>query len=228
MLSACGSVSSLIETIEEQIENLRDGGGQTDGSGGGGSTDGSGGGGSTDGSGGQDPGDTPVTSDLQTFDTLAGYSGYADEIIADIGDSPFDDPAALPASGSSRYVGVLEIGDDIAQLASGAMTLNVNFGTDSVTGSVTDWVDFEDEPMSGQLAISAGDIDRGADVQNEFTFSADLGGTLTTVLDEQIGVDAVIFGDFFQNQTLVAGGAQGEYLLNGQSFPMTGLFFGEE
>ncbi|SMY07813.1 hypothetical protein [Flavimaricola marinus] len=168
-----------------------------------------------------------ATPQVQTFDSLQGYFNYTDQILADIGDSYFDEPSELQPGGRSQYVGVMEIGDDLGVLAAGALSLNVNFSDSTVSGTASDFVDFEDLPVSGQLNITNGNIDRNADLVYEYTFVADMDGRLTTTPREVIDVSSVIFGDFFQDQAYVTGGATGEYTLNGVDYPMSGFFAAE-
>lgn len=156
---------------------------------------------------------TPAPTGPDTFDTAEGYFNAGgvifDLIEDDLNTGNFDDPAGLPASGSVNYFGSLFAEVDITNGAIGAMRLTANFNNDSISGSVTDLVAYDDTPLTGSLDISNGVIDRTVDVSQNFTFAADLDGDLTDVDGDQFTIAGSLAGDFFNGAEQVYGEVQG-------------------
>ncbi len=107
------------------------------------------------------------------------------------GNVPHTDAAALPTSGGAAYEGVMTLDLDTAieeyvpdREMLGELELEVDFGrtTDAVSGSATNFVNYDGEEFDGTLAITGGDLDRVNDApvgSIEPHFVGDLGGTLT-------------------------------------------------
>jgi hypothetical protein len=127
-------------------------------------------------------------------DLLAAYEGVA-----------VTDPATLPVHGGATYQGVM--GLDLAAVPNGPedefdtmgrLELRVDFDGvgDAVTGEVTEIVDLEGVEYTGQLDISRGVIDRDIDPETEWTFGADLEGTIEDEDGQDWRMEAEIDGHF--------------------------------
>lgn len=165
------------------------------------------------------------------FDTSQAYFDVGDDIFAqfedDFNDLDFDDPAQLQLGSTVTYFGLLFIENAAQEGAVGGLRLDANFAGNSLSGSVTNMVDFNDSPITGQIDIDNGVIDRNVNVQEEFTFSADLSGTLTSTLDETAQIDGALFGDFYSGQEFIAGFITGEITVEGQTEDLGGGFLAE-
>ncbi len=105
------------------------------------------------------------------------------------------DPALLPVTGRAVYAGFgtldLAIGGTM-QSYIGDLDLTVEFsGTgDPISGTLHSF-----DGLSGALSIANGNLDRGADTDVDYTFGADIDGTLTNS-DGDYVIDASLSGDF--------------------------------
>ena len=109
----------------------------------------------------------------------------------------FSDPAALPVDGAARYDGVIAgviLDEDL--IIAGELSLIADFnGPGSISGSARNFVDDTENRYQGTLLVTNGDIFRDADPEVDFTYSADLDGTLSDTDDSYL-VDGTLFGDF--------------------------------
>jgi hypothetical protein len=115
-------------------------------------------------------------------------------------DGYFTDPATLPNAGTANYVGIVRIavetGGPEIQMA-GDFAVTANFQTTTVSGAATGFVDQSDQSYVGVLSMADGSIDRAADTAVEYTFIAEIGGTLTrsgAIYD----ITGLLGGDFLE------------------------------
>lgn len=130
--------------------------------------------------------------------TYAEYQALDQSLRATYGGQAFTDPATLPTVGGATYTGVMTLttGPAVGSLAlGGALTLNANFGGQTISGRADTFVDQTDQAYSGRLDLTNGAIDVNADPNLAYTFSADLDGTLTGG-GVSLTIDADLFGDF--------------------------------
>lgn len=120
------------------------------------------------------------------------------------------DPTLLPVAGQATYAGFgtldLAIGGT-TQSYIGDLDLTVEFSSasDQISGTLQHF-----DGLTGVLDITNGSLDRGTDTDEDYTFGADVDGTLTNsdsnyVIDaslagdirgrDQGGVTGVVFGD---------------------------------
>lgn len=121
------------------------------------------------------------------------------------------DPGSLPTSGNARYDGfmtarlpVLEGGARRAYV--GDLRLDVDFAAkrNGLSGRANGFV-ANNEKLGGGLTISGGDVFRGTDPDDNYTFSGLVDGRLTRGGD-RYAIDAEIEGEFRgRNQTGVNG-----------------------
>jgi hypothetical protein len=135
-------------------------------------------------------------TDFEDFDDKgeayqAGITGLY-EAINGLSSVAYTDPSTLPTAGGATYDGVMSLDTLI-----GVMTMTADFDDDSIGGSVTDFIDDEDNEILGTLNIDsgAGGINNSADTSSEYTFYADLTGDLSFE-DDAVTVDGAILGDF--------------------------------
>lgn len=84
-------------------------------------------------------------------------------------------------------------GDDTS--LAGTLTLSADFAGSLISGDVRGVSDAGEHYYPGTLLISAGAIYRGADTAIDYTFTADMNGTLQAPGGD-LAVDGIIDGDF--------------------------------
>ncbi len=135
-------------------------------------------------------------------------------------------PSDLPHAGSARYSGVMSLrlesaGGDLP--VHGALTLDVAFASSSLTGVAQGFVGQGGTSYSGSLSISNGVIDRTADPSVSYSFSANMGGTLSGGGDS-FAISADLNGDFLGPSH---GGVTGPVAGSAVSSFGTGYLFGD-
>lgn len=135
-----------------------------------------------------------------------------------IQDAGFTDPSTLPVTGSAQYNGtaVIEVEDTDAYTLAGDLELNVGFAGDgSVSGTIEDLTNEDDEEFGGAITMSGGTIDRNAAGTAELdpTFILGLGGSIEAPdgTEYQVDESSVALGDFYgADEEFVFGGLAGE------------------
>lgn len=138
----------------------------------------------------------------------ASFSEIADEardFFEELETTPFTSPTTLPSSGSATYDGVIGANLDNGSAVAGDLELIANFGSDSISGSASNFFDDQENSLGGSLAISDSFLDRTANTDIDYTFGASLAGTLTSD-DGDAVVDAIILGDFLGSSHRNVGG----------------------
>ena len=143
-------------------------------------------------SGGENP--VPKEPDVG----FAAYANQAAALHATWDAQAITAPTTLPLSGTARFDGVmgLRLATGTGELLmNGALRLNIDFATDGLSGQAGSFSDQSQNAVSGSLAITGGVLDRTANVGAEYTFSANIGGNLTTPFDS-FAITGDINGDF--------------------------------
>ncbi len=123
--------------------------------------------------------------------TFAELAAEEDILRNDTGGLTVVEPMNLPdgpTAGSATYNGTLgfildENGADEVQFLSD-LTLTANFVADTISGNASNFVDSSEEQYTGSLSLERGVIDRNTDTTLNYTFNADLEGTLTNNGDQ--------------------------------------------
>lgn len=147
------------------------------------------------------------------FDLLVRQGDDLDRIWQGVG---LSDPAGLPTSGRADYAGVMRISANFPGASTdlaGAMDMSVNFANSTLRGGVTSIRDVTGRGY-GDLDIDNGSLDRGADSLTEYTFQAELTGTLRAP-GANWQVNGFIEGDFHGNAQQAVTGGLGGALTNG-------------
>lgn len=125
-----------------------------------------------------------ITQNAYTFtDINAGVSSFAG-LVDMATDGGISDRSDLPPGGGATYDGLISVtlADDTDDGVLGTMRLNVNYGSNSLSGSAGSFVNFDNEAVDGSLAITSGSISSMgqaagfADVNGAVEFGA---GTMT-------------------------------------------------
>lgn len=95
------------------------------------------------------------------------------------------------------YIGALDAEEELQAAYLGEMHLDANFSSDSVSGSASNFYDSGEGPLSGTLGITEGSIDRMADPETTWQYTADLNGVLTDSNDVDLSINGFIAGDFY-------------------------------
>ena len=136
--------------------------------------------------------------------SFADAEREAIELAATLEDLEISSVAQLPTSGSAAYEGMIGVAVP-GYAVLGDLNVNVNFASESITGNAGNFIDSDDERISGSLAIDNGSFIRNADPLTEFQFTADIGGALSDS-DGNYLVDGQLLGDFLgQNQEGMSG-----------------------
>ncbi|MCO4848279.1 MAG: hypothetical protein KC448_09950 [Yoonia sp.] len=135
----------------------------------------------------------------------ASRADQAADLEVELQNENYSDPAGLPVSGRGIYKGFATLDLPIGgttQSYTGDLDLTVEFGgsKDQVSGALQGFDD-----LAGVLNIENGNLDRGTDTDEDYTFGADVGGTLTG-RDGDYVIDASLLGDMRgRNQDGVTG-----------------------
>lgn len=119
----------------------------------------------------------------------------------------------IPTRGSASYDGyfageLANTSDNVTDTLIGAMTLDVGFNTTSVqvSGSVSGFVDSDDNALSGQLTLTAGSLDRGGNPSSDATLMMTASGTLTDAQGRELVMGTQLEGDFLESGYAAVGG----------------------
>ena len=135
------------------------------------------------------------------------------------------DPSTLPISGSADFAGVvrLDVENGTGEVSmDGALTLQADFATSTIAGDASQFVDENEALYSGDLTLSNGVIDRGADTSVDYTFNGNLDGSLTGAGETYV-ITTDLSGDFVSSTYGAVKGAIGG---NAASSFGTGYVFG--
>ena len=138
--------------------------------------------------------------------TFPEYIALNDDLRAAIDGFVSTDPATLPDLGSTDYTGVVRANLDAVNgtgedAAVGLLSMTVLWEDNEVSGTVTDIVDGDSNPYTGQLTLSNGLVtDR---------IRADIDGTIVNAASETLVVEGVMSGDFFSDIIFAEGGLSG-------------------
>lgn len=157
--------------------------------------------------------DGDVSFGDHAYDQRVEESAERVEILVDEG---FTDPSTLPTSGSAQYNGTafIEVEEEDPYTLAGDLELNVGFADEgSVSGTIEDLVDEEDDRYSGEIVLTGVTIDRDATGTTNLdpNFGLELGGNIETPdgTDYEVDESSIALGDFYGDD-YVFGGLAGE------------------
>ncbi|SMY10379.1 hypothetical protein LOM8899_04555 [Flavimaricola marinus] len=152
--------------------------------------------------------------------TFADYNTLGDRLVDSVAPDGIMSSQGLSTSGSASYRGVLSvitsIDSETTQII-GQASLGVNFSTDSISGSVDNFLSDTDQQYQGQLSLEQGNIDRTANVDREFAFSSDISGSLQASDEAPMTVTGQLFGDFYDDGEKILGIVIATTTVNGQT-----------
>lgn len=123
-----------------------------------------------------------------------GRSLYNDSIA-----QPLTDVSTLPTKGSATYDGFMRANIDIdgGLDVAGQVEINIDFASaDPISGRIHNIADINDNAYEGELTLSDSYQDRGNDPAVFYTFGVDVDGELTDVNNNDVVVDAQLYGHF--------------------------------
>lgn len=178
----------------------------------------------------------PTTPDNPIPRTTTGLRGAAIDLLDDW--APGDVPAytalsAVPTTGSAAYTGFVygDLSDDsdaITDSLIGRLSLNVAFSAAAVgfTGSARDFVDSRDDPLSGTLTVSGGDLNRSGNPASDATLRGiAVTGVLRDGANVAYDVGIQLEGDFLGVTAQAIGGeAIGRVSVGGENQNFDGGF----
>ena len=132
----------------------------------------------------------------------SGVEAYSDReaealnLFSDLSALGFSDPSTLPVTtGTVTYIGSMGAADPYGGRIIGDLNVGVSFADNSLSGTANNFIDSVNDTYTGELNITNGVIDRGANPDTEYTFSADVNGVLSAN-DSSTLVSADMLGDF--------------------------------
>lgn len=194
-----------------------------------------GGGGGGDGTPPTTPVPTPPTSptpgdDLDTMEAgrAALLATYADPL-------EYTNLSAIPTQGDANYQGyfsgtLADTGDSITDTLIGQIDLDVDFTSNSVrvSGHVDNFVDADDDALTGSLTLGSGSLDRDGNPSNDATLVLTASGTLTDDRGRDLAIGTQLEGDFLgDNHRAVGGEVLGSVTVNGSDQDFDGSFIAE-
>lgn len=171
----------------------------------------------------------PAQGDTQMWATRAALlDDYTDPTI-------YTALSSVPTSGTATYEGyfagqLANTTDNITDTLIGAMTLDVRSAASSVSvsGSVNDFVDSNDNDLSGQLSLTAGSLDRAGNPSSDATLMMTASGTLTDAQGRTLVMGTQLEGDFLgAGHAAVGGDVLGSVRVNGVDQDFDGGFIAE-
>lgn len=138
----------------------------------------------------------------------------------------------LPTVGSINYSGnvvwnLSDTNDSISNRMAGSLEIDVTFGSASVnfSGTASNFVDAQNNSMSGALSLSETDIDINGNPNRDATILISANGTLTDSLGQQIRIFSQLEGDFWgSNYNSIAGNVVGSATAGSISQRLDGIF----
>ncbi len=161
--------------------------------------------------------------------TFAQQITLADQLADEIEVLNEVDPMSFQTMGSTTYNGNLGMslapGTPDAIVLYGDLRMTLEFGTDTISGAVSNVVDSDDAQYGGQFQLENGDIDRMASTD---ALTADLTGDITAPDSTILTADATLAGDVFgDNESHVAGAVSGNIIVDGSAVGISsGAFAG--
>jgi len=165
---------------------------------------------------------------------LDARSASAKALIESFQPITYTDPNSVPTSGMANYAGyflgqMANTDDIITNSLTGDMDFQLDFAASGmVSGTVSGILDDGGNPMSGQIVLSGGRLDRSGDPDIDATFGFEGNGSLTDISSNTIDLDLVFEGDFLGP---VADGIAGDILgraqFGGISQSVGGAFIAE-
>lgn len=193
-----------------------------------------GGGGGSDGTPAVDPNPSPQTptpdqtgADMQDA-RAALLETYANPLV-------YTDLSSVPIRGDANYQGyfsgnLANSNDSITDTLIGQIDLDVDFTATSVnvSGSVDNFYDEDDDPLSGSLRLSNGSLDRDGSPSNDATLVLSASGTLTDDRGRDLELGTQLEGDFLgSDYNAVGGEVLGSVTVNGTDQDFDGSFIAE-
>ncbi|WP_221235453.1 hypothetical protein [Yoonia ponticola] len=178
----------------------------------------------------------PSGGSTTTDTTLSGPRASATTLLATWAPPTYTSLGAIPVSGGANYDGYLfgdlsNESDDITDKVVGSLSIRASFnaGGASFTGTASDFIDSDDNDMTGTLAISGGALDRNGNPASDATVrGVQVAGTLTDNADHDLVFAVQLEGDFLgDSYDAIGGDALGGVSVDGVDQDFDGGFIAE-
>ena len=154
---------------------------------------------------------------------------YADPVV-------FTALSDIPSSHTATYNGYaygdLSNGSDaITDTLIGQLSLNISLTSSNatVTGTIDNFADDNDDAVTGTLTVSNGSFDRSGDPNADATFKANFTGTLTDNASRSLSVGGLLEGDFLgSDPDAIGGNLLGSVTVSGVTQDIDGGFIAED
>lgn len=143
--------------------------------------------------------------------------------------------SSVPTSGSATYLGyfagnLADDDDSITDTLIGQIDMDVRFTSSSVSisGSVDNFVDDDNDALGGSLRLSNGSLNRSGNPNSDATLVISAAGTLTDDRGRDLDIGTQLEGDFLGNNHRAVGGeVLGSVTVNGRDQDFDGSFIAE-
>ena len=176
-------------------------------------------------------GSSSITSDpdLTAFDRV---NSSATQIRARFPDNQLTPIASVPMHGSGQYEGFVTVtlaGQTNTKALAGVMSARVTFDAHpSITGTAHSFADQRGAPITGQIALAGGKLNRNKDYSPSPRFEFSGKGNLENIQEQTIHIRATFDGDFFgSNAEALAGKAYGNATIDQRAVLFDGSFIME-
>ncbi len=162
--------------------------------------------------GGSGDGASTDVEDLTETERLALFDTYDSQFLDIESNYTFNDiediidPSDLPATGTASYEGTMGFVPDSETALLGNMTLAVTFSTNTISGSADEFVDNAGNGYAGTLRMTDGILYRLTDLSTQYSYEAEIDGTLRGTQGDDYSVDAQVIGDFYGDDYEYAAG----------------------
>ena len=141
----------------------------------------------------------------------------------------------VPTSGGAVYSGYVagqlaNTSDSITDTLVGDLQMNVTFNATSVavTGTISGFMDSDNDPLSGQMTLSRGSLDRGGNPAADATLLMTATGSLRDDAGRTLVIGTQLEGDFLGTRYDAVGGEMlGRVTVNGVDQDFDGGFIAE-
>lgn len=151
----------------------------------------------------------------------------ADQMFADFTPVEYTNLSIVPTTGQVMYSGFVSgalsnMEDDVTDTLIGDLSINVSFeGPEIISGVANGFLDDDGNILTGEINLSAGELDRNGDPDVDATLTFEGSGQLQASNGDVLVIDADFAGDFLGQQYEAVGGeALGQVTVDGvnQSF----------
>jgi hypothetical protein len=165
---------------------------------------------------------------------LDEMNASASSLISSFTPVEYTDLSLIPTTGTAGYSGFIlgqlsNTDDDVTDTMIGELSIQVSFSEQNmVSGVASSFLDENGNPMTGEISISGGVLDRAGDTAVDATFAFEGSGELVDLDGRAIQLDAAFEGDFLgESANGIGGDVLGQVTVDGTGQSFGGIFIAE-